>query len=93
MAENLNLPLINILTSVDADVLRQIFTDISKKVNEMNVNSDEVIYTMMITSLEDKIESMKKIAEVQKNLINKIMVQFENNTNELSKYRDKYGEL
>jgi hypothetical protein len=36
MAENLNLPLINILTSVDADVLRQIFTDISKKVNEMN---------------------------------------------------------
>ena len=59
----------------------------------MNVNSDEVIYTMMITSLEDKIESMKKIAEVQKNLINKIMVQFENNTNELSKYRDKYGEL
>jgi|LakMenE18May11ns_1017448.scaffolds.fasta_scaffold9576235_2 hypothetical protein len=59
----------------------------------MNVNSDEVIYTMMITSLEDKIESMKKIAEVQKNLINKIMVQFENNTNELAKYRDKYGEL
>ena len=36
MAENLNLPLINILTSVDADVLRQIFTDISRKVNEMN---------------------------------------------------------
>ncbi len=59
----------------------------------MNVNSDEVIYTMMITSLEDKIESMKKIADVQKNLINKIMVQFENNTNELAKYRDKYGEL
>jgi len=36
MAENLNLPLINILTSVDADVLRQIFTDITKQVNEMN---------------------------------------------------------
>lgn len=59
----------------------------------MDVNSDEVIYTMMITSLEEKIESMKKIAEVQKNLINKIIVQFENNTNELAKYRDKYGEL
>jgi hypothetical protein len=36
MAENLNLPLINILTSVDADVLRQIFTDITKQINEMN---------------------------------------------------------
>ncbi len=36
MAENLNLPLINVLTSVDADVLRQIFTDIAKQVNEMN---------------------------------------------------------
>jgi hypothetical protein len=36
MAKNLNLPLINILTSVDADVLRQIFTDITKQVNEMN---------------------------------------------------------
>ncbi len=36
MAENLNLPLINILTSVDADVLRQIFTDIAKQINEMN---------------------------------------------------------
>lgn len=59
----------------------------------MNVNSDEVIYTMMITSLEEKIESMRKIAEVQKNLINKIIVQFENNTNELAKYKDKYGEL
>ena len=59
----------------------------------MNVNSDEVIYTMMITSLEEKIKSMRKIAEVQKNLINKIIVQFENNTNELAKYRDKYGEL
>jgi hypothetical protein len=59
----------------------------------MDVNSDEVIYTMMITSLEEKIESMRKIAEVQKNLINKIIVQFENNTNELAKYRDKYGEL
>lgn len=36
MAENLNLPLINILTGVDADVLRQIFTDITKQINEMN---------------------------------------------------------
>ena len=36
MAENLNLPLINVLTSVDADVLRQIFTDITKQINEMN---------------------------------------------------------
>jgi hypothetical protein len=59
----------------------------------MNVNSDEVIYTMMITSLEDKIQSIKNIVEVQKNVINKIMVQFENNTTELAKYRDKYGKL
>ena len=36
MAENLNLPLINILASTDADVLRQIFTSITKQVNEMN---------------------------------------------------------
>ena len=36
MADNFNSPLINILTSVDADVLRQIFTDITKQINEMN---------------------------------------------------------
>lgn len=59
----------------------------------MNVNSDEVIYTMMITSLEDKIKTIKEIVEVQKNLINKLIVQFENNTSELAKYKDKYGEL
>jgi septation ring formation regulator EzrA len=59
----------------------------------MNVNSDEVIYTMMITSLEDKIKTIKEIVEVQKNLINKLIVQFEKNTSELAKYRDKYGEL
>lgn len=36
MAENINLPLINVLTSADADVLRQIFTDVVKQLNKMN---------------------------------------------------------
>jgi hypothetical protein len=39
MADNFNSPLINILTSVDADVLRQIFTDITKELNRL---SDEL---------------------------------------------------
>ena len=39
MAQNINLPLINVLTSADADVLRQIFTDIVKQLNEI---SDEL---------------------------------------------------
>jgi hypothetical protein len=64
-----------------------------KKEKVMNVNSDEVIYTMMITSLEDKIQSIKNVVETQKNLIAKIMIQFENNTNELAKYKEKYGKL
>jgi hypothetical protein len=59
----------------------------------MDVNSDEVIYTMMITSLEDKIKSIKKVVDIQKELINKIMVQYQNNTEELIKYKEKYGKL
>ena len=59
----------------------------------MDVNSDEVIYTMMITSLEDKIKSIKDVINIQKELINKIMVQYQNNTDELIKYKEKYGEL
>ena len=39
MADNFSSPLINILTSVDADVLRQIFTDITKELNRL---SDEL---------------------------------------------------
>jgi septation ring formation regulator EzrA len=59
----------------------------------MDVNSDEVIYTMMITSLEDKIKSIKTVMETQTNLISKIMTQYQNNANELIKYKEKYGEL
>lgn len=59
----------------------------------MDVNSDEVIYTMMITSLEDKIKSIKKVVDIQKELINKIMAQYQNNTEELIKYKEKYGKL
>lgn len=59
----------------------------------MDVNSDEVIYTMMITSLEDKIKSIKTVMETQTNLINKIMTQYQNNANELIKYKEKYGNL
>ena len=59
----------------------------------MDVNSDEVIYTMMIISLEDKIKSIKKVVDIQKELINKIMVQYQNNTEELIKYKEKYGKL
>jgi len=59
----------------------------------MDVNSDEVIYTMMITSLEDKIKSIKNVIDIQKELINKIMTQYENNAEELIKYKEKYGEL
>jgi hypothetical protein len=59
----------------------------------MNVNSDEVIYTMMITSLEDKIKSINNVLDIQRNLINKIMIQHQNNTEELIKYKEKYGNL
>lgn len=59
----------------------------------MDVNSDEVIYTMMITSLEDKIKSIKIVMETQTTLINKIMTHYKNNADELIKYKEKYGEL
>jgi hypothetical protein len=59
----------------------------------MDVNSDEVIYTMMITSLEDKIKSIRTVMETQTNLISRIMTQYQNNANELIKYKEKYGEL
>jgi len=59
----------------------------------MDVNSDEVIYTMMITSLEDKIKSINNVLDIQRNLINKIMIQHQNNTEELIKYKEKYGNL
>ena len=61
--------------------------------NEMNVNSDEVIYTMMITSLEDKIKSMNNVLDIQKNLIDKIVIRHQKNTEELIKYKEKYGNL
>ena len=59
----------------------------------MDVNSDEVIYTMMIISLEDKIKSINNVLDIQRNLINKITIQHQNNTEELIKYKEKYGEL
>lgn len=59
----------------------------------MDVNSDEVIYTMMIISLEDKIKSINNVLDIQRNLINKIMIQHQNNTEELIKYKEKYGNL
>ena len=58
-----------------------------------NVNSDELIYEMMIVSLEDKIKELKKIMETQNNLVQKIMTKFVDSSNELSKYKEKYGEL
>lgn len=58
-----------------------------------NVNSDELIYEMMIVSLEDKIKELKKIMETQNNLVQKIMNKFVDSSNELSKYKEKYGEL
>jgi len=48
---------------------------------------------MMITSLEDKIKSIKNVVDIQKELINKIMTQYQNNTEELIKYKEKYGNL
>lgn len=59
----------------------------------MDVNSDEVIYKMMITSLEDKIKSIRKVVDIQKELISKLISQYENNTKELIKYKEKYGKL
>ena len=59
----------------------------------MDVNSDEVIYTMMIISLEDKIKSINNVLDIQRNLINKIMTRYQDNANELIKYKEKYGEL
>ena len=64
-----------------------------RKENKMDVNSDEVIYTMMIISLEDKIKSINNVLDIQRNLINKIMIQHQNNTEELIKYKEKYGNL
>lgn len=63
-----------------------------RKVN-MNVNSEEVILQMMIISLEDKIKQFKNVSEMQQNVISKIMIKLENNTQELIKYKEKYGEL
>jgi hypothetical protein len=63
-----------------------------RKVN-MDVNSEEVILHMMIISLEDKIKQFKNVSEIQQNVISKIMIRLENNTQELIKYKEKYGEL
>ena len=63
-----------------------------RKVN-MDVNSEEVILQMMIISLEDKIKQFKNVSEMQQNVITKIMIKLENNTQELIKYKEKYGEL
>ena len=63
-----------------------------RKVN-MNVNSEEVILQMMIISLEDKIKQLNNVTEIQQNVITKIMTRLENNTQELIKYKEKYGEL
>ena len=71
----------------------KISANVIQKDKTMDVNSDEVIYTMMITSLEDKIKSIRTVMETQTNLISKIMTQYQNNTNELIKYKEKYGEL
>ena len=59
----------------------------------MNVNSEEVILQMMIISLEDKIKQFINVSEIQQNVINKIMIKLETNTQELIKYKEKYGEL
>lgn len=59
----------------------------------MDVNSEEVILQMMIISLEDKIKQFKNVSEMQQNVITKIMIKLENNTQELIKYKEKYGEL
>lgn len=59
----------------------------------MNVNSEEVILQMMVISLEDKVKQFKNVSEIQQNLITKIMTKLENNTQELIKYKEKYGEL
>jgi hypothetical protein len=63
-----------------------------RKVN-MDVNSEEVILQMMIISLEDKIKQFKNISEIQQGVITKIMIKLENNTQELIKYKEQYGEL
>jgi hypothetical protein len=63
-----------------------------RKVN-MDVNSEEVILHMMIISLEDKIKQLNNISDIQQNVITKIMIKLENNTQELIKYKEKYGEL
>ena len=63
-----------------------------RKVN-MDVNSEEVILQMMIISLEDKIKQFKNVSEMQQNVITKIMIKLENKTQELIKYKEKYGEL
>lgn len=63
-----------------------------RKVN-MDVNGEEVILQMMIISLEDKIKQLNNVTEIQQNVITKIMTRLENNTQELIKYKEKYGEL
>jgi hypothetical protein len=63
-----------------------------RKVN-MDVNSEEVILHMMIISLEDKIKQLNNVSDIQQNVITKIMIKLENNTQELIKYKEKYGEL
>jgi hypothetical protein len=63
-----------------------------RKVN-MDVNGEEVILQMMIISLEDKIKQLNNVSDIQQNVITKIMIKLENNTQELIKYKEKYGEL
>jgi len=42
MAENYNIPFINVLEGDDADVLRQIFIDIAKQLNELNARLEKL---------------------------------------------------
>lgn len=63
-----------------------------RKVN-MDVNGEEVILQMMIISLENKIKQLNNVTEIQQNVITKVMIKLENNTQELIKYKEKYGEL
>jgi len=42
MAENYNIPLVNVLAGANADVLRQIFIDITKQLNEINIELEKL---------------------------------------------------
>lgn len=42
MSQNWNSPLINVLTSVDADVLRQIFVEFTKELNRLSDELDKM---------------------------------------------------